>query len=383
MTDESSPLLEAFYKLRERQFPLGVQEYLNALRAISRGFGVGSRDRLVFMCQTLWAKSPEEQRQVADVFELILPPSLSEKEIGEYLNAVEKDSRQSEEVKGAGQRSAPETAPPRPTESGKAPQERRQLAPGDIPSTQIRPMLNFTAQSSPTEIDLPAPPVRDWPINPDLDFIGQLPITRRNMKASWRYLRLMRRIGQRVELDIPGTIEQTYKQGVMLEPVLMPRRTNQAQLLILTDEGGSMVPFRQTTQALLESAAQGGLRRVAFYFFHDVPLLYLFNNPLISQKHAEEIDKALENFSGAGVLILSDGGAARGNLDENRVNQTANFLKKLRERRLNVAWLNPVPAERWAGTSAERIREECSVKMMTYDRVGMDDAVNVLRGMGL
>jgi uncharacterized protein with von Willebrand factor type A (vWA) domain len=202
------------------------------------------------------------------------------------------------------------------------------------------------------------------------------------MKASWRYLRLMRRIGQRVELDIPGTIEQTYKQGVMLEPVLTPRRTNQAQLLILTDEGGSMVPFRQTTRALLESVAQGGLRRVAFYFFHDFPLLYLFNNPLMSKKHAEEIDRALENFSGSGALILSDGGAARGNLDENRVKQTTSFLKKLRERRLNVAWLNPVPAERWAGTTAERIREECSVKMRSYDRDGLDAAVNVLRGKG-
>ena len=382
MTDESSPLLEAFYKLRERQFPLGVQEYMNALRAISRGFGVGSRERLVFMCQTLWAKSPDEQRQVAEIFELILPPSLSEKELSEYLNAVEKESSQPEEIKGSDQHRALDSTPTRPIESGKESEDQRQPEPGDVPSIWIRPRLNFTSQSSPTEIDLPAPPVRDWPINHHMDFIGQLPITRRNMKVSWRYLRLMRRIGQRVELDIPGTIEQTYKQGVMLEPVLMPRRTNQAQLLILTDEGGSMVPFRQTTQALLQSAAQGRLRRVTSYFFHDVPLLYLFNNPLMRQKHAEEIDKAFENFSGAGVLVLSDGGAARGNLDENRVKQTANFLKKLRERRLNVAWLNPVPAERWAGTTAERIREECGVKMRNYDRDGLGAVANALRGKG-
>jgi uncharacterized protein len=380
MTDESSSLLEAFYKLRERQFPLGVQEYMNALRAISRGFGVGSRERLVFMCQTLWAKSTDEQRQIAEIFELILPPSLSEKELIEYLNAVEKESGQPGKIKAPAQHTAPEAASPSSIESRKAPEDQLQPAPSDVPSARIQHRLNFTAQSSPTEIDLPAPPVRDWPINPDIDFIGQLPITRRNMKTSWRYLRQMRRIGQRVELDIPGTIEQTYKQGVMLEPVLMPRRTNQAQLLILTDEGGSMVPFRQTTKALLESAAQGGLWRVTFYFFHDIPLLYLFNNPLMRQKHAKEIDEAVESFSGAGVLILSDGGAARGNLDENRVKQTANFLKKLRERRLNIAWLNPVPAERWVGTTAERIREECGMKMMNYDRIGLDAAVAALRG---
>jgi hypothetical protein len=380
MTDESSPLLEAFYKLRERQFPLGVQEYLNALRAISRGFGVGSRERLVFMCQTLWAKSADEQRQVAEVFEMILPPSLSEKELIEYLNAVEKESGRHGKIKASAQHRAPEAASPSSIESGKAPEDQPQTAPGDVPSARTQHRLNFTAQSSPTEIDLPAPPVRDWPINPDLDFIGQLPITRRNMKASWRYLRQMRRIGQRVELDIPGTIEQTYKQGVMLEPVLMPRRTNQAQLLILADEGGSMVPFRQSTQALLESAAQGGLRRVGIYYFHDVPLIYLFNNPLMRQKHAEEIDMTLEKFSGAGVLILSDGGAARGNLDESRVKQTATFLKNACERGLNVAWLNPVPMERWGGTTAEKICEECGMKMMSFDRTGLESAVNSMRG---
>src|SRR5262249_24952284 len=204
MTDESSPLLQAFYKLRERQFPLGVQEYLNALRAISRGFGVGSRERMIFMCQTLWAKSPEEQRQVAEVFELILPPSLSEKELSEYLNAVEKESGQRRDKRKADQPRAPETTPPQPTEGRRPFVDQSDPAISELPSALIRPRLNFTAQSSPTEIELPAPPVRDWPVNPDLDFIGQLPITKRQMKASWRYLRLMRRTGQRVELDVPG-----------------------------------------------------------------------------------------------------------------------------------------------------------------------------------
>src|SRR5262245_56445488 len=120
MTDESSPLLKAFYKLRERQFPLGVQEYLNALRALSCGFGIGSRERLVFMCQTLWAKSLDEQRQVAEVFELILPPSLSEKELSEYLNAVEIESGYHEEKKETNQSRAPEAAPSKSIESRKA-----------------------------------------------------------------------------------------------------------------------------------------------------------------------------------------------------------------------------------------------------------------------
>lgn len=385
MTPESSPLLEAFFKLRERRFPLGVQEYLTALRALSLGYGIGSRARLIFLCKTLWAKSPDEQRQIEDVFKAVLPPTLTEQELETYLAVIEKEVRPMNKADRTAPASGPTPQAQEPDQTRQAPQQQQPGLPGRLAAAEPRGRLNLTPQASPSEpmeIDLPAPPVRDWQYNPNLDFVGQLPIAKRQMKNSWRYLRRMQRLGQRTELDVPGTIERTYQNGILLEPVLMPRRTNQARLLILVDEGGSMLPFRRTTNALLESAEHSGLRQVAVYYFHDAPLLYLFNHPLMRQKHAERIQTLLEQFSGASVLILSDGGAARGNLDESRAKQTAEFLQKLRERRFDPAWLNPTPAERWSGTTAEILCKKYFVKMMSYNRAGLDAAVNVLRGMG-
>ncbi|HEY9601328.1 MAG TPA: hypothetical protein V6C85_06930, partial [Allocoleopsis sp.] len=69
------------------------------------------------------------------------------------------------------------------------------------------------------------------------------PVTRRQMKQSWRYLRRPVREGIPIELDIEATVNQIGQRGVLLEPVLVPRRVNRTELLLLIDQDGSMVPF--------------------------------------------------------------------------------------------------------------------------------------------
>jgi uncharacterized protein len=372
MTD-TSPLLEIYHRLRARQFPLGPQEYETAQRALLRGFGLGSRQQLLFLCQTLWAKSRSEQEQVREVFDLVLPPEFSERELDEYLTHCEQTEMPEPErppARQAPQPTAPQTpsGPPTSTASGG----------GALP--EVQHTLNLTQQPAALEINLPEPRVQDWPVNPNWDFISELPLTSRQLKGAWRYLRRMRRIGQRVELDIEGTLEQTYRQGVMLEPVLRPRRTNQARLLLLVDEGGSMTPFRYLTQALIESAQQSGLAEVTVRYFHDVPLRYLFSDPRMNRQHAEKVEAVIEGFAGSSVLILSDGGAARGSYDENRVRQTVGFLSKLRGQRCYVAWLNPTPGGRWIGASVEKVGSASQIKLQSYDRLGLDKVVSALRG---
>jgi uncharacterized protein with von Willebrand factor type A (vWA) domain len=198
------------------------------------------------------------------------------------------------------------------------------------------------------------------------------------LKNAWRHYRRMQRVGQPTEIDVPATIERMHQQGIFLAPVLIPRRTNLARLLLLLDEGGSMAPFRHLMRPLLESARQSGLRQVGAYYFHDVPVRYLYYDPLLSE--AAALVEVLNAFSGTGVLVVSDGGAARGHDDEERLAQTINFCETLNRFRSNFAWLNPMPVERWPGTTAERIRIQCQVTMLPFNRVGVDAAVDVLRG---
>jgi hypothetical protein len=375
-----APLLDLFLELRRRNFPLGVQEYVSALRALAEGFGINSREELALMCQVLWAKSPEEQRQVVEALDAALPRELAPAEIEPLIREVEK---------ALGQREAGVPEPLRvskPEDAGRVDQQ----TPGQETKTERETMRRSGAAAghkavadfiwstgAPTGI-VGGPRISGYQLNPNLDFAGQLPITQRQMKRAWRYYRRMRRVGQPVELDIGTTIERMYRQGVLLEPALMPRRLNTARLLLLVDAGGSMIPFERITQALIDSAMQSGLAKVSIFYFHDAPKGHLFRSPWLKDHVACE--QALGDFYDAGVLIISDGGAARGNLEESRVRITKSFIQLLRRFTQNVAWLNPTPPERWPDTSAGEIRTVTRVPMFTFTRAGLDAAVDVLRG---
>ena len=43
-----------------------------------------------------------------------------------------------------------------------------------------------------------------------------------------------------------------------------------------------------------------------------------------------------------------------------------------------MAWLNPMPQERWAGTTAEAIAQQ--VPMFEFNRAGLEQAIGALRG---
>jgi len=62
------------------------------------------------------------------------------------------------------------------------------------------------------------------PLNRFIQISEYPPLTRRQMKQSWRYLRRMLREGVPTELDVEATIKRISRQGVLLEPVIVPRR---------------------------------------------------------------------------------------------------------------------------------------------------------------
>jgi uncharacterized protein len=379
MTDASAPLLNLFYELRERSFPLGTSDYVTVLNALTKG-AITTRADLLFACQLVWAKSPEEQRQVAEAFVNALPEELTEKAL-QALSEVALQDRMSTVPPTVKLESGPSSnaSPVAPAPSQSNLEEVTEgLGPTILPAADAQ-MRSRLAQGVKGDLAVPALKT-SWHVNPHLDFVGSLPITKRQMKRAWRYHRRMRRVGAPVELDVEATVEQIYRQGIFLKPVLIPRRQNQARILILIDERGSMVPFRRVTQALIDSAKQTGLAKALLFFFHDVPGEHLFYEPWLSSN--ESTARVLQLFVDAGVLIISDGGSARGNFEQSRVEQTKDFLRLVKRYTKNVAWLNPVPIERWKDTTAAAIRTEAPVPMFELNRTGLDAAVNILRGRG-
>ena len=206
-----------------------------------------------------------------------------------------------------------------------------------------------------------------------------LPVTRRQMKQSWRYLRRMVRQGPSTDLDIEATVEAVGRQGLLLVPVFRARRVNRAEVLLLIDQDGSMVPFHGLSQRLVATALQGGrLTQASVYYFHNCPVEVLFHDPYAQS--ADPIGRVLQSLNSdyAGVLVISDGGAACGRHNPRRLELTVEFLGQAFQRVRYVAWLNPMPQERWAGTTAEAIAQQ--VPMFEFNRAGLEQAIGILRG---
>jgi uncharacterized protein len=208
-----------------------------------------------------------------------------------------------------------------------------------------------------------------------------LPVTQRQMKQSWRYLRQFVREGIATELDVELTVRHIAQNGLLLNPVLVPPRRNQTELSLLIDQDGSMVAFHSLSDRLVNTAVRGGkLGEAGIYYFHNCPIDYLYHDA----KHQQAIP--LEQWSGqvsrnrSVVLIFSDAGAARGGANPARIEETQKFLAGLKHQVRYVAWLNPMPKDRWAGTSAEAIAQ--LIPMFEIDRKGLDGAIAALRGRG-
>ena len=204
------------------------------------------------------------------------------------------------------------------------------------------------------------------------------PVTVRQMQQSWRHIRRPIRTGPKVDLDVEATVQQIGREGMLSAPVLMPRRLNRAEIMLLIDCEGSMVPFHLLTRQISETALRGGgLYTTHMYYFHDHIDRYVYLDR--ARVKARRLDDLLLNHdSRCSILILSDAGAARGKLEERREKITVEFIKRLKATKAYVAWLNPMPASRWHQTTAAKIAQ--FVPMFQMNREGLDAAIRVLRG---
>jgi hypothetical protein len=327
------PLGGLFIALRAHGLPLGIDDYLAALQALRAGFGVGTHQDLELLCLTLWAKSASDARLVRQL-------------LAKQLRRPAHD-HYSSPPQGGG-------TPPPVAEVPPA-VELSKVGPTPPPGPDLLD-VRLAATEDPVQV---AQAIRQEVV--DDDPAGALarivageyfPVTRRQMKQSWCRLRRPVREGPRVELDVAGTAVRAAYDGVLVEPLLVPRRTNVAQLVLLIDQDGSMVPFHALSRQLVETARRGGrLADTGTYYFHDCPLSHLYTDPARTQ--GRPVGEALtEAGARAVVLVVSDAGAARGRLDLRRVESTERFLRR-------HAWLNPMPNERWAGTTPVNWRGSC------------------------
>ncbi|NER20368.1 MAG: hypothetical protein F6J96_06530 [Symploca sp. SIO1C2] len=355
------PLINIFDSLRQRHgLPLGVDEYLVVLRSLEAGIGIGSRQELEQLCCMLWAKSEEENRLIRRLFQ-----QMWQSEPGELEN---KDKRSLDD-------DTTESSQPLSIDEAETPEELF----SDEPLSELETQPSITPEPV-QAVQAVRSSRRDRELRrPRYSLLTEyFPVTRRQMKQSLRYLRRPVREGVPIELDVEATVTKMSREDILLEPVLIPPRSNRTDLVLMIDQEGSMVPFHELSRQLRETAERGGrLRQTRVFYFHDYGDEYLYRHPALLD--AQPITEVLTEIGErAVVMIISDGGAARGNFDQERVESTKVWIEQLQQSVRYCAWLNPMPNECWQDTTAGEIAR--LLPMFEMSRQGMNAAISVLRG---
>jgi hypothetical protein len=346
------PLAGLFLHLVHQQgFPLTVRDYEDALRALRLGHGLGSRERLLRLLETLWARTEGEARLLSLVFQRL--PFPSREEVAAWNES---------ESLGAGDA---------PTEDGP-----ESAAANPLDPAEQAPRIQFGA---PGQAGIGLPQAQVEPSGREPFILGpRTPVSLRSLVVAWRRLRIASRSGPRVELDLEATVRERSRSGVLTEPVFVPARRNLARLVVLVDASPSMAAWRRLNGILEESLREGRLGGAALYYFHNVPGARLFERD--SLVRPASLSAVLDRQEGSALLILGDGGAARGRRDRERIDGTRRFLAKVSALWQPIAWINPLPRRRWAGTSAESIARLPGLFMSELNDDGLIQAVDVLRG---
>jgi uncharacterized protein with von Willebrand factor type A (vWA) domain len=346
VVDESA-LLGLFRYLVGRGFPLSVRDYEDALRALQCGYGLNHRDNLRWLCEQLWARTEDEVRHLHRVFEEFAgPPSDVAAARPSSAPTVASQERGDEQKRSRGQRRPP------------------------VVTTE------FVA-SRESGSRLPAAPGRIEAHEPFI-FTPRPVISLRSLIIAWRRYRMPLRAGPPVELDIEATVEAQSRSGALTEPVRIPARRNLARLLIVFDTSPSMAAWASLIPLVTTSLGEGRLGFATMYYCDNVPRNVLYATPRLTAPR--RLQDVLNEQPSCSLLMVSDAGAARGRNNGERVTQMRSFLTQVHTAWKPVAWANPMPRERWRGTSAERISRIPGVHMVELTEDGLIAAVDILRG---
>lgn len=340
----------AFLRLRQKGFNLGVGELLVAEEAVKGGFGENPQE-LAETLKILWCHSPSEQSQFDPIWESVQASSKTAKsdqgDVDKFKSGD--DYQQEQEI----EKQAPSSSP-------------QNIEPENKPESEL---ASLPIQAPPTPME-----------NEDNSALqAYYPITHRSMAYSWRYLRRLVADGPVDVIDWEETIKQVTQQGFYLAPVYRRREKNHAHLLLLLDQNGSMTPCHGFNRDLVETASnQSSLQpeKINVFYFHNVPAESVYKDFYLTEPTAFK-DILTTCDKETSVLIVSDAGAARGYRTLERIRATTRFLLKLKRYTSLIAWLNPIPKERWIGSSAEIIAN--LVPMFQMDKYGLSNAIDIIR----
>jgi uncharacterized protein with von Willebrand factor type A (vWA) domain len=207
----------------------------------------------------------------------------------------------------------------------------------------------------------------------------------RNVKVALRRLRKWARQGAEVELDLPGTIQDTANKGY-LDLRLIPERHNTVKVLIFFDIGGSMDAYIKLCEELF-SAAKTEFKHMEFFYFHNCLYEAVWKDN--RRRHNEKFPTwdVLHKFPhDYKVIFVGDATMSPyeitypgGSVEHWNEEAGAIWLDRVAQIYEHIVWLNPVAEKHWEYTpSIGLIQQVLSNRMYPLTLGGLDAAMREL-----
>lgn len=376
------PLYSLFDTTRDRfNRHLGLADYMLLLDALQQGIGIGNKNDLRDVCAMLWLKNKPQQDAFKAYFE-----EWQQNEVNTFVKnkkeslATEFDQdKKNTELGKTNKETLPKPEIPSLDSSAKA--ETQLEADNQTPTKDSKEMV--TVQWNMGKVA--SEDGNAWDTEGGLTERRQLtgkyimtdnyhPFSERQLTQEWRRLQRKQVVGESREMDIKATIKHVAQQGFFDKPVMQRRLVNDYRLIVLVDWKGSMLAFHTLSDLIVETLKET-LPKTEVWYFRNQPQEYFYGRPDWTQA-IETKDWLFQlKQNPANILIISDGGAARGNFVTERLQSWWRFFKEVKPIVPNIVWLNPMPKERWVGTTAGYVDK--LVRMKGIDDIKEDDEIKM------
>ena len=402
MTEEfavapAPPLMSIILRLRSAGLEISTREFLEgieALHALPEPFdyltpvshapaGTGNtdrlvaRDRLIWLVQTLWARSAEERRIVRDVLERDIPAP--KPELALTLSDLYRG------------RNSLNLTPTEPESTPKPPKTDDELETASTEqeteaTTSAESNMHSDSQTTETNTGpkVPAPAIEDTDLEEGDTYVMEPAsmISPLWLTSVWRRFQEPTYVEDRTTLDLNKTVSNTVDAGGLVTPAFSLRRVNKARLFVLIDSSAAMAPWQMVSNMFMNTLDPSVSRfdHLTLRFFSGAPGKRVFAHPDLRRPRL--LNKDLTSHEGDGVLVFGEAGAVRAprvNF-ENRLNTfvTSALQNSVRP----IVWVNPMPPAYWRSDFSSMPTRFPGVHIESLSGEGLLKAVDYLRGQG-
>lgn len=355
-------LLEFLYTLRALKVPVGTQEWLSLMEALSQDLAESSLTRFYYLARALLIKSESLYDLFDQAFLMCFKGREGDldlkKELLDWLDRFVDSSNRPQATSDAEKLDLEELRR-RFLERLKEQMEEHHGGNRWIGTGGTSPFGHSGAHPTGIRIGGPGGGRSAVKIAEERRFENYRTdriLETRQLNVALKRLRRLDRTGVAQELNLDKTIDRTCKNAGEIELVIEPPKKNQTELLLLMDVGGSMDPYAHMMESLF-TAAHSATHFKAFHHFYFHNCIYSKVYTDIEQRKAISTEELFRKFRKTHYVILVGDAcmnpyelfSAGGIIDYFDHNDTTGieWFRRVREHYPKSVWLNPEPQRVW------------------------------------